>query len=117
LFYEWLEKELPPIDLMVVEDFKIRPNEARRGTFDWNQMVAPKVIGALEYVASVLKIPLKLQQPSIKPVGYAYLGKDYKLGKANMHHWDALAHAMYYCVTNRLVIPNSASVSKLSAQK
>jgi len=111
-FYRWLvSNDFPSdIDLFLVEDFKTRPNEAKRGVFDWNQMIAPKVIGALELVSVWREIPLILQQPSIKPVGYGYLGKTYKKGAGNVHHWDAVAHAMYYLVTKRLVVPNSAKI-------
>jgi hypothetical protein len=115
LFYRWLQNECPDLECLVVEDFKTRPNEARRGVFDWNQMVAPKVIGALEYFAEARQIPIHLQQPAIKPMGYGYLGKTYKKGGKDLHHWDAIAHAMFWLVSKKLVLPNrNSSVSKLS---
>lgn len=94
------------VDVVVVEDFKTRPNKARVGAFDWSQMVAPKVIGAIEFACHLWVVDMVLQQPAVKPPGYGFLGRDYKQGAKGVHHWDALAHGYYYLVTKKLGLPN-----------
>jgi hypothetical protein len=93
-------------DVIVAEDFKVRPGYAKQGAFDWNRMPAPQVLGVLEFLSVVHKIPFVLQQPSLKPPGYGFLGKPYVKGAKNAHHWDALAHGMFYLVTKQHGIPN-----------
>jgi hypothetical protein len=62
-------------------------------------MITPQVIGSLTTLCKALerKAPVK-QQPSIKPVGYAFAGMKYLAGKQGTHWQDALAHAVYYAV-------------------
>jgi len=96
-------------DVIVVEDFLLRPTKAREGAFDWNNMVAPRVIGAITAQLAGLKKPLVLQQPSIKPVGYAWSNQRYVKGKKGQHIPDALAHAVYYAVRTLKAIPVKTS--------
>lgn len=85
-------------DVIVVENFLIRPDKARRGSFDWDNMVAPRVIGAITAQAQNLGKKIVLQEPSIKPVGYGWSNQRYVKGKKGQHIPDALAHAVYYAV-------------------
>src|SRR5262245_15795163 len=67
-FYQELAKLVRGIDVIVAESFLVRPKNARLGNFDWNQMPASQVIGALDFLSIQLSIPLVLQPPSIKPI-------------------------------------------------
>jgi hypothetical protein len=107
---EWMQTDYE-LDAVIAEDFKVRPINAKTGSFDWNRMPAPQVLGVLEFFAQSMTIPFVLQQPSIKPVGYGFLGKPYVKGAKNAHHLDALAHGMYYLVTKHRAIPNSPAAS------
>jgi hypothetical protein len=85
-------------DFIVVEDFKTRPGDARRGAFDWNQMIAPQVIGSAKALAKRYSKPLVLQQASQKPIGYGLANMKYVPGKKGTHSQDALCHAVLYAV-------------------
>ena len=108
--YAKLPRLIQGCDAVIIEDFKVRPNNARKGSFDWSHLVPVQVIGALDYLTKSLGIPSHFQQPNLKPVGYAYLGKQYVRGAKNVHHLDALAHAAYYLVKNKYALPNVTSV-------
>jgi len=87
-------------DIVICEDFKIRPDKARAGNFDYNNMVAPRVIGKIELLCSMSQTKLVKQQPSVKPPAYGLSGMQYVKGKKNQHWQDAFAHAVYYAVKN-----------------
>lgn len=87
-------------DHIVYENFFVRPNQARRGSFDWDPMVTPQVIGALKLLCHQHGKPISEQSPSVKPVGYGFASLNYKKGKKGTHEFDALAHAFYCAVKN-----------------
>ena len=89
---------LQEADIVVIENFRVRPLKARQGSFDYDDMVAPRVIGALIAQASNLKKKHVLQEPAIKPVGYGWSNQRYVKGKKGQHIPDAVAHAVYYAV-------------------
>jgi hypothetical protein len=95
-------------DLIVIESFLVRPKHARGGAFDYDDMVAPRVIGSLQTLCKMNEKKFHMQPASIKPVGYGFLGKEYKRGKKGMHKWDALAHVAYYAVKNLNALPSAA---------
>ena len=92
-------------DLVVIEDFLVDPKFAKRGAFNYNDMPAPQVIGSIKTLCQLTRTPWEMQSPSVKPVGYGFLGKTYKKGAKDMHSWDALAHVVYYVVKKRLAVP------------
>lgn len=100
---------LQEADFVVVESFRVRPHEAKRGSFDWDDMVAPRVIGAIEAQLSNLKKKPIYQEPSIKPVGYGFSNQRYVKGKKGQHIQDALAHAVFYAVKNLKANPVKSS--------
>lgn len=111
---ETLQELVPLIeraDIVVIEGFWINPAKARQGHFDYDDMIAPQVVGALQMKARELGKKVAVQQAAIKPVGYGYIGKKYVKGKKNMHQWDALAHAAYYCVRDLHAMPAKTNVS------
>lgn len=92
-FYSGIKKLITPeLDLVVVEDFIIRPEYGTK----WRKPDTPNKIGAIRLVCTELGIPEVLQQPSIKPVGYGWAGLVYVKGKKGTHIEDAIAHGTYY---------------------
>lgn len=92
-------------DYIVVEDFRTRPGKARQGAFDWDQMIAPQVIGAAKLLAGQQKKTIHLQDSSLKPVAYGLSNQKYIPGKKGLHKQDALAHAVFYAVRNLHALP------------
>lgn len=93
------------VDLVVMEDFKVRPDMAKKGHLNFDSMPAPQVIGVVRYLCSKYGVNLVLQPAAIKPVGYGFANMKYVKGKANMHWQDAYCHAVYYVVKNQLARP------------
>jgi len=98
-------------DVVICEDFKIRPNMARAGNFDYDNMVAPRVIGKIELLCQMGNKELVKQQASLKPMGFAYMQLRYVKGKKGTHAEDALSHAGYYLVKNQLALPLKHALS------
>lgn len=92
-------------DIVVVENFLVRPTKARKGAFDWDPMITSRVIGAVELLCEQFHKKLVFQEPSIKPVGFGWGNMKYVAGKKGTHSQDALAHAVFYAVKNGLANP------------
>lgn len=90
----WFEET----DVVVCEAWLTRPNEARRGGFDWGVMYAAERLGSARTLASLYECKFVLQQPSQKPIGYAWANLKYVPGKSGTHQQDATAHAVYHAV-------------------
>ena len=86
------------VDHVVIEDFKVRPGNARRGNFDYDDMLTPRQIGRIEEICELTETPYSKQQASLKPPAYGFAGMKYSKGKKNQHWQDAFAHACYYAV-------------------
>jgi hypothetical protein len=83
-------------DHLVYEAWLTRPKHLQRGAFDWDPMITPQVIGSFLTLCKALEKPVPVkQQPSIKPVGYAFAGMKYVQGKQGTHWQDAMAHVFY----------------------
>lgn len=93
-------------DIIIVEDFKVRPNKAKKGSFDWSPMETPKIIGSIQTLAALIEKEVVLQQPTVKPMGYGFAHLKYIKGKPGTHIQDAAAHAMYYAVKHKLALPS-----------
>jgi len=100
-------------DIVVCEDFKLRPDKARRGVFDYSSMIAPQVIGKIELLCDMTKTDLAKQQASVKPVAYGFSGLKYTKGKKGTHWQDAYSHAVYYAVTRLNAYPVGAVEGKI----
>lgn len=85
-------------DVVVCEEFLVRPAKARKGAFDWQDMVAPRVIGAATTLAKKYEKIFVTQSPSVKPIGYGFANLKYVKGKKGVHIQDAVAHGMYWAV-------------------
>jgi hypothetical protein len=88
--FDFLELITP--DIIVVENFKIRPGH----NFNWNGMEVIRVIGAIEYRAHELGCKLVFQEPSVKSVGYKWAGMPTPKSHANSHQTDAWAHLVFF---------------------
>lgn len=87
-------------DIIVYENFLLRPDKARSGAFDWKSNVTEQVIGSLKTLAALHgKTKIVVQEPAQKPVGYGFANLKYVPGKKGTHWQDAHCHAVYYAVT------------------
>lgn len=92
-------------DLVVMEDFLVRPDKARKGNFDYSNMIAPQVIGKIELACKLTSTEFVKQPSSVKPPAYGYSNQKYVSGKKGMHWQDAFAHAVYYAVKKLNALP------------
>ena len=87
---------LPKVDIIVCEDYIVRPVKA--GGFDhtWNKGFTLRIIGAFDLYSFAKGIPFVLQQPSIKGAANRMVfGTPYK--KQSNRHWhDAHLHCAYW---------------------
>ena len=89
--------------VFVVEDYIVRPPAMRGVTsfeHTWHKPIAVNVIGAIQYACTIEEREYILQQPSIKPPGYAFAGLEYIKGskRKGVHMDDATAHCYFYAV-------------------
>lgn len=103
--FEW-KWMLEDADVIVCEDFKVRPNKARKGAFDYSSMDTSQIIGSIKTLAKLLDKEIVLQPAAIKPVGFGFAHLEYTPGKKGIHIQDAAAHAMYYAVRHNLCLPS-----------
>jgi len=106
---EPLKELINSADLVVCEDFLIRPDKARSGHFDYNNMVAPRVIGKIELLCELTGTRLEKQPASVKPPAYGFANMKYSPGKKGTHWQDAFAHACYFAVRNLNALPVTGS--------
>jgi hypothetical protein len=98
--------QIKEADYLVYEAWLTRPKNLQRGAFDWDPMLTPQVIGSFLTLCKALgKSEPAKQQPSIKPVGYAFAGMKYVPGKQGDHWQDAMAHAVFFAVKNLSALP------------
>ena len=95
-FNAWLAEQNP--DLFLVENYLIRPPELTGGRWihQWDEGKTLQLIGAIEFKAYLLGVPVIRQEPSAKVMGYTLMKMEYKRGKKDMHVYDALAHGYVY---------------------
>lgn len=94
-----LVPHLQAADVIVYENFLLRPGMARSGAFDWKSNITEQVIGSLKTLAALHgKEVAKPQEPAQKPVGYGFANLKYVPGKKGTHWQDAHAHAVFYAV-------------------
>lgn len=89
-------------EVVVFEEFWIDPKKTFSRT---PQMEVIQVIGVVKALAAQFSKPCHGQRNMIKPAGYGYLGLKYVKGAKGKHSQDALAHAMFYAVTQKLALP------------
>lgn len=92
-------------DIIVYETFLVDPKKAQKGAFNRSDMVAPRVIGVIQYLAKRYSKVLVAQSPALKPMGYGFANLKYVPKKPGMHTQDAVAHAIYHGVKADLCVP------------
>jgi len=97
-------------DHVVIENLKLRPEIAKMGRLDQNDMPASQVIGTLKTLCRLADVKYVLQMPSVKPVAYGLANLRYQKGKQGTHSQDALAHAVYFAVQKLNALPVGANV-------
>ena len=102
--YEELLNEDPyDCDVVIVcEDYIINP-KVYHYSHQGDSGLALRLIGMLQLTAHTLGWQFRLQMPTCKPAGYGFLGSRYERDKKGRHIQDATAHAMYYCMMERIV--------------
>lgn len=87
------------LETIVIESFKLYPNKAQKQIY--SDMVASRMIGAVNNWAKLKKVPVAEQGSSIKETAYKWLGKK-ALPKSNPlnHQFDAHAHFIYWAICN-----------------
>lgn len=85
------------VDLVIIEDFTIDPKKWK--AHEHSRVPTIKVIGAIEFFAWRYDRKTFLQNRSIKPVGYGWLG----MQNAHGHWQDAFVHGMYYMIKRKIV--------------
>lgn len=101
-------------DIVVYEDWKTRPKKMQANAFQWDPMIAARVIGSLRtiYRLAGKQLPkLIVQQPVQKVPGYGFAGMKYQKGKKGVHQQDAVAHAVFYAVDKLGALPVSSGGS------
>ena len=94
-------KELPTPDVIVVEDYRIRPGV----NHSYSRVNTIQIIGALKAKALETNAKFILQEPSIKPIGYKWMGMDVPKDHSVSHETDAMAHGYYYLVRTNVRQP------------
>lgn len=94
----WLRRSVPLVDVVVCEDFVIRPyvKKWESTTTRSNDAGTAKLVGKVQLACEWLKKPLFMYLPSDKRVGYNTLGLTYVQGKKNMHRQDAMSHVSFH---------------------
>lgn len=87
---------------VIIEDYKLYPHKLKQQVY--SDMETSRVIGRVESWTEDNNIQLIKQGASIKPVGYAWIGKK-PLPKSNPngHALDAHVHFMYWAVKSHKI--------------
>lgn len=83
---------------VICEDYVINPHVSHGGS----KVETVRVIGMMQEYCRANNVPLVLQPPRIKKIGYAWAGRAPlpKSQHAQSHQFDALAHGVYYLQKN-----------------
>lgn len=104
-----LGKQFEGLGLIVCEDFRIYPWEARKGSLNWDQVRTARLIGSLTQSARSGRIPFVLQGAKIKERSEAAGAKELFVRPLdeNRHANDAIRHGVYFISLSRGADPIS----------
>lgn len=90
------------VQRLVVEDFKIYPWEARKGSLDWDSVRTARLIGSLQSVSRWSGIEFYLQPAKIKESAVAAGAEELFFAPLHecRHGNDAIMHGVYWWSTN-----------------
>lgn len=97
--YNLLKEQQP--QCLIVEDFSIFPWKS--GDLPFNDLETVRLIGSIEFWAYQQHVPLTLQAPNIKDIGYKWSGTAKAKNHAMSHKLDAYVHGIYYLVKNNIL--------------
>jgi hypothetical protein len=109
-----IKDHIEDCDIIIYENFLVRPKVAEAGRFNWQDMVAPRVIGALTTLCALYQKDIQKQEPVQRIPGYGFSGMVYKPGAKGKHWQDALAHAVFYAVSKLGASPVKKPASRTS---
>jgi hypothetical protein len=91
------------IERLVVEDFRIYPWEAKKGSLNWDQVRTARLIGALTIIAKMSGMEFILQGAKIKERAEAAGAEVLFMSplNENRHANDAIRHGVYYLAIER----------------
>jgi hypothetical protein len=82
---------------IIVEDYK---NYHWKKQKSWSRNETSKVIGKIETLAELSRVPVALQPASVRPIGYMWAGTTQPSNHAISHEYDAYAHGVYWLQSN-----------------
>lgn len=95
--------------VFIVEDFELFPWKSKDMPFD--TLVACRIIGAIDYAASLKNAEVILQKPTIKTIGYKWAGITKPSNHTISHGPDAYVHGVYYLQKNNIRVPQQGRVT------
>lgn len=101
--YDLLKDKQP--QFLIVEDFQLYPWKSNAQAF--NQFETVRVIGAIEFWAWAKSVPVVLQKPSVKGIGYKWAGIDPPKNHSISHGPDAYVHGIYFLQSNGIIQPQA----------
>lgn len=95
--WTWIE-EHKELDVMGAENYRILPEkwQDKRYANVWSENHESQIIGGVRMAGHAYGFEVVVQEPAIKPAGYAFAGLTYVKGKKKMHMQDAVAHGAYW---------------------
>lgn len=102
--YEHIDLYKPK--LVICEEYRLFPWKSQEQAMSLLNTV--RIIGAIEFWCYMKGVPLKMQEPSIKTVGYMWANRKKKSSHALTHADDAFVHGVHYLVKQGLRLPKQA---------
>jgi hypothetical protein len=116
LIGDWLAEKFIGITRIVMEDWRIYPREAKKGTLDWDQCRTARLIGALTLICQQGSMEYVLQPALIKEAAEQAGAEAFFLSPRdeNRHANDAIRHGVYYTSVKQGLKPvNEVDYSKI----
>lgn len=102
-FFRFLKEIDDPPTLIICEEYKLFQRKAIQQS--GSDMVASRMVGALEYFAFLHSTPIVFQPASIKKIAEMWSGKPAPKNHAESHGIDAYNHGIYYLQKNNIIRP------------
>lgn len=116
LIGDWLAEKFIGITRLVIEDWRIYPWEAKKGSLDWDQCRTARLIGALTMCAQQGSMEYTFQPALIKESAEQAGAENFFLSPRdeNRHANDAIRHGVYWLSVKQGLKPiNEIDYSKI----
>ena len=87
----------PDLKAVITEDYL---NHGFMQQKKWSKNITSKVIGKIEVMCELRKVPLVMQRNTVKNIGYMWAGMEPPSNHSISHQTDAFAHGVYYLQSN-----------------